>query len=289
MKPGNASSDATGQAREPSRYITNELDFLIPLLARYPKCYWIWNHRIWILQHATDVLAATAALRLWEEELRLVGKMLNRDSRNFHAWDYRRMVVQEVGLRKAATEIQRDGEGKTESLAEVEYAYSTKMIMANLSNFSAWHYRSKLLPRLLDERQASSADRRKILDAEFILIQKALYTDPYDQSLWFYHQYLMANITTSAARKEGLVVPDLDPSECAMRIAREFANLEELLEDASNCKWIYAALLQYSVAVLALKTNATAADQLQHWLAQLRHLDPLREGRWRDLAASLGI
>jgi geranylgeranyl transferase type-2 subunit alpha len=49
-------------------------------------------------------------------------------------------------------------------MVESEFEYTTKMINANLSNFSAWHNRSKLIPRLLDERNADAAKRRKFLD-----------------------------------------------------------------------------------------------------------------------------
>jgi len=50
------------------------------------------------------------------------------------------------------------------SMVEDEFAYTTKMIHAHLSNFSAWHTRSKLIPRLLDERKASDKERKEFLD-----------------------------------------------------------------------------------------------------------------------------
>lgn len=50
------------------------------------------------------------------------------------------------------------------SLVEEEFAYTTKMVNANLSNFSAWHNRSQLIPRLLDERNATDEARKGFLD-----------------------------------------------------------------------------------------------------------------------------
>ena len=49
-------------------------------------------------------------------------------------------------------------------MTEQEFEYTTKMINSNLSNFSAWHNRSKLIPRLLGERNADHKSRRKFLD-----------------------------------------------------------------------------------------------------------------------------
>ena len=50
------------------------------------------------------------------------------------------------------------------SIIEQEFEYTTRMTGSNLSNFSAWHNRSKLIPKLLDERQADDASRRAMLD-----------------------------------------------------------------------------------------------------------------------------
>ena len=83
-----------------------------------------------------------------------MSKMLTKDRRNFHAWVYRRHVV-------AALES-RALEGR--SMAEPEFEYTTRMIRVDLSNFSAWHNRTQLIPRLLEERGADDAARQKFLD-----------------------------------------------------------------------------------------------------------------------------
>ena len=118
--------------------IKNDLVFLVPLLKKWPKCYWIWNHRIWLLQQATLLLPTPIARRLWTEELGLCSMMLVRDSRNFHGWGYRKMVVEQLESSKLV--------GR--STAEEEFAYTTKMVHAHLSNFSAWHSRDRKSTRL---------------------------------------------------------------------------------------------------------------------------------------------
>ena len=89
---------------------------------------------------------------MWREELALVEKMLGRDSRNFLGWGYRRLVVENLERLSGS------------SMAEAEFKYTTKMIESNLSNFSAWHNRSKLLIRLMEEQQGDDTRRKQMLD-----------------------------------------------------------------------------------------------------------------------------
>ena len=258
--------------------IKEDLQFLIPLLRQYPKCYWIWNHRSWLLATATKHLPTHSAVELWKGELGLVSKMLALDSRNFHGWGYRRDTV---------AEIERLS-GK--SMVESEFEYTTKMIQTNLSNFSAWHNRSQLIPRLLVERHASSEERKKLLDDEFELITRALYTDPYDQSLWFYHQYLMATLDPSNAQVTAVLEPCSNDDRLHY-LEQELDSIREMLDGAEDCKYIYQALLDYAgryIEVDAGNKKVTTAE-MSGWLSELKKIDPLRDGRWRDLERKMKL
>ncbi|KAF4627376.1 hypothetical protein G7Y89_g10781 [Cudoniella acicularis] len=187
--PHNPAFPTTGKSGTTLDLIRSDLNFLFPIMMKYPKCYWLWNYRLWLLQQANERLDPGIARELWTGELALVGKMLVKDSRNFHGWGYRRKVVSELESKKL----------NGQSMVESEFEYTTKMIhgLNGLSNFSAWHRRSKLIPRLLDERGADDAARRQFLEDEFELIISAMYTDsyPYAQSAWFYYQFLMTTLT----------------------------------------------------------------------------------------------
>lgn len=111
--------------------IESELEFLFSRLREFPKCYWIWNHRKWCL--------TTSPKPNYKYELKLVTLMLERDARNFHGWQYRRAVV-------ASIEKMMKHPG---ALDKSEFAYTTAKINNNFSNFSAWHNRTKLIPRML--------------------------------------------------------------------------------------------------------------------------------------------
>jgi geranylgeranyl transferase type-2 subunit alpha len=132
--------------------LKEELEFLVPLLTAYPKCYWIWNHRLWTLQQTTLLLSPPKAASFWTNELVLVGMMLTRDMRNYHGWMYRRMVVARI-----ENPVQRE----YKSMVKDEFEYTMRMIVGvgGMSNYSAWHQRSMLIPRLLEEQGRSEQEK----------------------------------------------------------------------------------------------------------------------------------
>ena len=143
-----------------------ELEFTASCLRTNPKSYWVWNHRVWVLSlpsYSPD----------YGHELHLCGLMLEADDRNFHCWNYRRYVVAQAGVSP-----------------EDELAYTTDKINANFSNYSAWHYRSALLPKIHGPSFALG-ESTPAADQEFEKVQAAFYTEPDDQSAWLYHRWLM--------------------------------------------------------------------------------------------------
>jgi geranylgeranyl transferase type-2 subunit alpha len=270
--------------------IREDLAFLLPLLKQFPKCYWVWNHRAWLLQQASHYLPVSSARRLWQEEMALVSKMLSYDSRNFHGWSYRRETVSSIEHLSALENSDKNDTELAGSLTESEFAYTTKMIKTNLSNFSAWHNRLQLIPTLLRERNADTLARRKFLDDEFEFIITALYTDPRDQSLWFYHNYLMNNLLPKTLPDLSIVL-DLTNQDRIQHLDTQFDLLKDMLEDNDDCKWIYQALVTYTPAYLQVDpaSNKITTTELTQWLDQLEQLDPLRKGRWLDLRRSLNL
>ncbi|KAK0704910.1 hypothetical protein B0H67DRAFT_592671 [Lasiosphaeris hirsuta] len=260
--------------------LKSELEFTIPLLLDSPKCYWIWSYRLWLLQQVIDRLSVPVARRVWQEELGLASKMLTRDRRNFHAWGYRRHVV-------AQLESPRLGGG---SMVEAEFEYTTRMIRMDLSNFSAWHSRSKLIPRLLGERGADDSTRKGFLDEELGLIREALNVGPEDQSLWYYHQFLILNLVNPVGHPT--LTPAFTLEDRVTYVTREIQDIKELLEDYDDVKLIYEALLEYTLYLGQLqgrKLDGAEKDELAEWLQKLKKLDPMRNGRWTELERECGL
>jgi geranylgeranyl transferase type-2 subunit alpha len=73
------------------------------------------------------------------------------------------------------------------------------LITKNFSNFSAWHYRAKLMPRLYNYNE-SEVNLGYIIPLDKIkedmaTLKHAFFTDPKDQSPWNYHQWLLVQIS----------------------------------------------------------------------------------------------
>ncbi|KXJ87096.1 hypothetical protein Micbo1qcDRAFT_208493 [Microdochium bolleyi] len=276
-------SRTTGQngttADDDAAVLQTELAFTFPLLVEYPKCYWIWKFRGWILEEAIVRLPVPVARKIWETELGLTSKMLSRDRRNFHAWSYRREIVARLESTSLAGV----------SMAEQELDYTTRMIRVDLSNYSAWHGRSSLLLRVLDERKADDAARTKALEEELALLQDALNVGPEDQSLWFYHQHIVSQISDiDSKQSQRSIAPHLSREERQGYIQQEIDFIKDLAEDYEDVKWIYQALIGYTTALVNLGIDiADQAGDRAGWLQKLKDADPLRSGRWRDLEISL--
>ncbi|CUS09800.1 unnamed protein product [Tuber aestivum] len=310
-------------------HLKEELAFLLPLLSSFPKCYWIWNHRLWTLQRATEILPADKADIFWQEELGLVGLMLRRDVRNFHGWMYRRFVISNIESPRQKNvpgdEVENPSSMDT-SLVEQEFAYTTKMVqgVGGMSNYSAWHNRSKLIPRLLSERKCGKQERMDFLedglfrplfspgkclqkDIELELLKRNISTNPHDQSLWFYHRWLIYSNTITLDRNTlDAISPFMTRGTKLLMLAAEIGTLEDLLETHSGCKYILKALVEYVGLLQRVRKDPKGpeddeedeeglteddekkgSEDRRTWLAKLISIDPMRKGRYQEILRSL--
>ena len=157
--------EKTCTEEEMIKFYTNEMSITEFCLKKNPKSYSCWHHRRWCLAKANELNYAPKSVNLsWPHELKLCNAFLNADERNFHCWRHRSFVIEA---------------GQLSKLDELEFTY--EKICSNFSNYSAWHYRSKLIETLYNENKIDA----DIFSKELNLIEQALFTDPNDQSIFF--------------------------------------------------------------------------------------------------------
>lgn len=107
--------------------------------------------------------------------------------------------------------------------AQDELNYSTEKIDENFSNYSAFHHRSVYIQRI-------GIAARDIVESEFEIIENAIYTEPDDQSSWWYHQFLLKWMAQTQLHKE---TPDLAESK-EIRVSDDHGWFLSVLENQMN-------------------------------------------------------
>lgn len=272
-------------------YLKEELTLTQKCLERNPKAYGAWFHRKWcILQQQQssndDVVNNNNDDVLLKGEIALTTQFLNLDERNFHCWNYRRFIVgclcnggkdgeicvkqkvlfgsQVGGGAAPSTGVKHDDDDdnitivqSSTALLQSEFEFTTTKIQQNFSNGSAFHYRSKLLPLFVGTNLFS-------LDDELELAHNAMFTEPDDQTAWWYYDFLLEDYGNEM---------DLD-------VEKEM--LEELIEvEGGQSKWGLLGLYQ------VVSRMAGQESRQREILESLKMLDPVRSARYNDMLKSI--
>lgn len=85
------------------------------------------------------------------------------------------------------------------------------------------------------------------------------------------------------------MAPNLSDSERLEYLRQEVEEIEEMLDGAEDCKYIYQALIDCTLLKSKVEGRLASGDQekVRSWLSELKQLDPLRHGRWLDFERSL--
>lgn len=207
------------------------------------------------------------------------------------------------------------------SILQLEWEFTTTKIYENFSNFSAFHYRSKLLPLMIQVRQYNAATANsdstniasipierdasdvyenditfQMIKDEFDLITNAIYTEPDDQTAWWYQVFLFHYLTKNVFIRTDADAAMLFTKYNDQIIHPHMQQVRELQQETKNCsKWVLIGTLQcleyvkkYHVvcnrAAIAATDDVDFVDINQERrtiLQTLIQIDPDRKERYR--------
>lgn len=193
--------------------IDSELKFNVLCIKKNPKSYSAWYHRRWLLQnlhYADKSYDFSNTDPVLEAELVLLNRLFDLDSRNciqhcllplVHAWNYR-MWLTDLAISKSS-------QCRQQGIVEVEWRHCIRRIEANFSNNSAWHhlarlytqYPSEAIPLILPGEFSKLAFYK--IEAKRVLA--AIWTDPTDESPWWYWRWLVQMPIDDVAAKEKIL------------------------------------------------------------------------------------
>lgn len=264
-----------------------ELNLTAACLERNPKAYGPWFHRKWCWTHHCDTNAVERDT--FQKELDLCALFLQKDERNFHCWNYRRFIVGLIlgGMDGSwntdddsdvimGSQVVVDKKDILPSIAttatrtaltphersiviQAEWDYTSEKIQQNFSNFSAFDYRSKLFPLVLPKR-----NNEDFVKNELDLVHNAIFTEPDDQTAWWYHRFLVVSgsISNDILVKEREIIMELNEAE-DLTLKWAWLGLHVVLSELS--KQMYDSLYE---------------QEMDACLEQLLVLDPDRAARY---------
>lgn len=229
-----------------------------------------WDYRRWCLE---SIILGTCALEhvpkttlsiacsLLNKELSLCETFLKADERNFHCWSYRRYIV-DCLLR--LWKIDNNVGPIWNSIHENEMSFSLIKIQENFSNYSAYHHRSVYIQCMSDVSQ-----KKKQIELELKIIENAMFTEPDDQSIWWYFQFILRWIKDGITLETEThsITESSNNSNCGYTLTefmnmleKQIATLSDLLGLEPDCKWCKVGLITVLNTILDISSSTKGAS-----------------------------
>ena len=255
------------------------------------KSYELWRYRKWLINEAQS-LRLTDIIRT---EVDIIKDIIALDYRNFHAWGHYRWLM--VCIEQHFPDI----------CVESRLSYARRIIEQCFGNYSAWHERAVCIER--------SHDANAILE-ELSMIQSAMYCDPFDPCAFKYAEGLsimlnkLVNTHTPCAKAQSncrqwfaalidsaveLIDMEDKPLRFPLRLVLAIARYCSEWEDSEISAIVVIELRKARKLERFLDAKAagcTFPNEFETAQAIVLHcllaVDPMRQGAYRDLLASLG-
>ncbi|KAL3797696.1 hypothetical protein ACHAW5_004382 [Stephanodiscus triporus] len=213
------------------------------------------------------------------------------------------------GVQYIAKTISMLTQEELEEIINNEWNFTNSKIQDNFSNGSAFHYRSKLLPLMLEFRLQSSHSPAARYKESLVLAREewenillnAIFTEPDDQ--WWYHRFIVSWVKPSAdvgdemlLEYETLLFEMADSLRELLEVEKENGALGNAVDrdesKGAKCKWAYLGLHLVLSTLLESKILAEgkAADLIEEageCLTELIQIDPNRRERYQNFAAEI--
>lgn len=132
-----------------------------------------------------------------------------------------------------------------------ELSYSAEKVKENFSNYSAFHHRSLYIKR-------SGKSVMDVLPEELSIVENAIFTEPDDQSAWWYHQFLLTWVSTEIRSQQQAGDAAEMPAWFVGVLLQQLELIRGLQELEERCTWVMNCLL----CIIDLLTSAPFADAL---------------------------
>ena len=211
-------------------YLLKEIKAILPVMMKNPKTYLLWHHRVWCLVKCIE-LEIKKGIELDKSvligEIGLCNKFFLKDDRNFHCWNYRVKILSLISIYFHKN---------FQKFIEDELKFTIEKVSVNFSNFSAWLYRSKLIPIYFVQHNIkwNTKEALDFFKNDLELIKKAIYTDPKDQSPWNYLSWIITNFSPIYIKK--ITLDENNLLKIKYSNVFKIKSLLEILGDEKNYK-----------------------------------------------------
>jgi len=156
-----------------------------------------WNYRSWVINAQLDQydeIEKTQKILEKKEEIKENKEEKNTTKEDEIVKEGEDIKEEEVSIESPQKEEPKkfiSSEMKLTKLKQ-EFEMTSSMIEKNFSNFSAWHYRSKLMLKIHCSNPSQYKVPLSLINSELDKIKHAIFTEPNDQSPWNYHRWLVS-------------------------------------------------------------------------------------------------